>query len=290
MRPLFAVLLALASLAGPTGAAPPTLDETLAATSDDSLVVVLRRWEARRTGPLAGEASMILGELHFARGEYRPAEEAFGRSAARLGPERKPEARYWQGLCWLALGDPAQARALLEEVAHGAGARRADALLGVAQTWALAGRADREAEVLERLVAGDPGEAGPAALERLANMAQRQGSVDDSRRWAARLRRDFPGSVEAARMAPAEQLGAAAGSGRVMVRLGAFSTAARAEALAASARRYALGEVRVESRGEGSGEAHVVLLGPYATPADARAAGERAAAALGLTFRLERER
>src|SRR5688572_29225699 len=78
----------------PAGAAaqPASLAGLLAGTPADSLVLPLRRFEADRArAGEAGEAALVLGHLHAARGEYRPAAEAFGRAAARLDPGRKPE-------------------------------------------------------------------------------------------------------------------------------------------------------------------------------------------------------
>src|SRR5205807_2400748 len=84
-----------------------------------SLRVPLRRLEGRLDPARSAEVAMTLGRYHFARGEYRDAVAAFARSSARLEPSRKPDARYWMGLSWLGLGEPAQARATLE-----GGARR----------------------------------------------------------------------------------------------------------------------------------------------------------------------
>src|SRR5262245_26063064 len=97
------------------GAAPlAQLDSVLTDTPADSLAVPLRRLESRLDPARGAEVAMTLGRYHFARGEYRDAVAAFARGSARLEPGRKPEARYWIGLSWLGLGDPAQARAALE--------------------------------------------------------------------------------------------------------------------------------------------------------------------------------
>src|SRR5947207_755314 len=126
-------VLAAASLAAPgaaavTARAAVPLDSLVDHHPADSLVVPLRRFENEAPRPSEGAAAAwLLGQLHYARGEYRPAAEAFSRAAARLDPARKPEARYWAGLAWLALGDPGQARAAFEELSKPGSPRRAEA-------------------------------------------------------------------------------------------------------------------------------------------------------------------
>ena len=180
-------------------AAPSDLLGTLRATPVESLAVALRRFESGAGLPeQGGDAALVLGRLHYARGEYRPAADAFGRAAARLEPGRKPEARYWAGLCWLALGDVPQARSALEEVARSSGAQRPLALLALAQSWELAGKPDRAFDLLGRLLEGNPGEAGPAALARFAALAERFEQPEQAHRARVRLLRDYPSSLEAA--------------------------------------------------------------------------------------------
>ena len=159
------VVAALVGLSARSLALATELERVLASHPADSLVQPHRRFEIEhghaRDG---GEAALALGRLHFARGEYRQAADAFARAAARLDPSQKHEARYWTGLSWLGLREPTQARAALEEVARSPSPRRADAMLGVALAWELAGRPERAFEELGQLLERDPGEAGPAAL------------------------------------------------------------------------------------------------------------------------------
>lgn len=191
----------LATLAALLLAAPPaTLAEVLGRTPADSLAAPLRALEQRLgRSQESGEVALTLGQFHFARGEYRQAAETLGRAAARMEPARKPEARYWQGLAQLALRQPTEARVTLEEVARASAPRRAGAWLGISYAWEQAGRPDRAMDALETLLASGPGECGPAALERLAAFAGRLGRPEVARRALARLRREYPGSVEAAR-------------------------------------------------------------------------------------------
>lgn len=169
--------------------------ETLPA---DGLLRPLSRLEAGR-GRAAAEAAMTLGYLHYARGEYRQAAEAFVRATPRFDPAGRIEMRYWTGLAWLGAGDAATARGAFEEVARGDSPRRADALLGTAQCWEAAGRADRALEVLQTLLAGEPGESGPAALERVAVVAGVLHRPELARRARERLVHEYPRSVEAMR-------------------------------------------------------------------------------------------
>lgn len=182
-------------------AAAATLAEVLASTPGDSLALPLRRLEQRLgRSQESGVVAYELGCFHFARGEYQQAAETLARASARLEPSRKPEARYRRGLALLALRRSTEARVTFEEVALASAALRPEALLGLSYAWEQAGRPDRALDVLEALVAGDPDESGASALERIATFATSLGRADVARRAAARLRRDYPASVEAARL------------------------------------------------------------------------------------------
>ncbi len=282
------ILPALVLAAFTALSAPGSLEALLGSCPADSLIVPLRRLESGRGDPQEqGEAAFLLGQLHYARGEYRPAAQAFLRAAARTDPARKPEARYWAGLSWLALREAAQSRALLEEVAAASGPRRADALLGVALAWEIAGRADRAYDVLEDLLEGVPGEAGPAALARRAALAAALHDADAARRARERLLRDYPGSLEAAEArlhGPAAAPGAP--SGAVVVQIGAFSDLERARSLVASARDAGFKDAMLITRTQGGATIHTVRLGAFRRIEEARRAGERAAARLGVSYQV----
>lgn len=192
--PAFLTLAAmlLAATAGP-------LQRLLETVPADSLARPLARLEAAQRGPVAAEAALALGRLHYARGEYRQAAAAFARATPRFDPARRAEARYWTGLAWLGAGEPAAARAAFEEAARGGAPRRAEALLGAAWCWEAAGRPERALETLQTLLAGEPGEAAPAALERTAALARALRRPELARRSLERLLRDYPRSMEALR-------------------------------------------------------------------------------------------
>lgn len=174
------------------------LERVLEQWPADSLLAPLRRYEhLHRRSAQAAEASMMLGHLHMARAEYRLAADAFGRAAAGFDPPHKDEALYWTGIAWLGVPDARRARAKLQEVESDATPRRNDATLGIAIAWSLEGHPDRALKILTRLVAKNPGESGPAALERLAALADRSGGRDVARRARERLLRDYPRSFEA---------------------------------------------------------------------------------------------
>lgn len=256
----------------------------------DSLPVALRHLEAGGAGSIAaGEASLVLGHLHFARAEYRAAADAFSRAAARLDPAAKPEARYWAGLSWLALGQPVQARAALDEVVRAGGARKSDAQLAIAQAWDVSDRADRAMGALDELMASDLGEIGPAALERYATLADRAGRPGPARRARERLLQNYPRSIEAAasRLALATPAPETARN-LVAVVIGSFIDPARARSLATSAKRAGFPEAQVISQGSGLSAVHTVRLGTYARRADALRAGQQAERALGVTYTLAR--
>ena len=148
---------------------------------------------------------MLLGDLHVARGEYRLAAGAFSRAAAGFDPARKGEALYRAGIAWLGVPDARRARSLLGEVGSGPGARRPEAALGIAFAWSLENQPDRALKLLTRLVANRPGEAGAAALEQLAALADRLGQPGVARSARERLQREYPRSFEAQGVGPGSE-------------------------------------------------------------------------------------
>lgn len=287
-RRLLASLALFAALPGAALASADAAWRALPATLPaDSCLVRLRAWEsAPPRGLEPADAALALGELHYARGEYRQAREAFGRAFARSAAAGRGEARYWVGLSSLALAEGPAAREAFADAAAGAPSRRALAQLGAAQAWELERRPERALDALHALLAGDPGEAGPAALERQAGLAEQFHRNDEAKRARARLARDYPRSLEAARLnaAPA----APAVGGPVGVQIGVFADRDRAGALAAQAKRAGFGSTQVlERRGDGARPTlWVVRLGTYATREEANAAGDRAQAALGVGWQV----
>lgn len=284
------MLLALAFLVSVAAAEPGDLESFLATTPSDSLPATLRRLEVSPSNPAAGaRAVMVLGQLHYARGEFRQAAAAFGRAAARLAPGEKPEARYAQGLAFLGLGEPIQARAALEEVARTSTPLREPALLGIAQAWEVAERPEQALETLEPLLGQELSETGPTILERIAALAERANRQDEARRARERLLRDYPRSIEAA--SARAHLAAAAqrpGAGTIAVVIGQFQDRTRARALASEAKRAGFPNAQVITRGQGLAAIHVVRLGAYTTPTEARQAGELAVRALGVSYQVVR--
>ena len=279
------LILVLATVGGPTRAPAPRVQGPPA----DSLVVRLQRREATASRPReAGEAALRLGSLFYARGEYRAAADAFSRAAARLDPGRKSEALYWTGLSWLGLKSPDPARAALAEVATSGSPRRSEALLGIAAAWEQEGRPDQAYEALQQVLAGDPGEAGPAALERLATLADRMHRPAEATRARARLLTSYPASIEAtmAATALAESEARGPAAGPVSIETGRFANAARARALAARAMHAGFADARVVKRGGSAARIYVVLLGSYPDAGEAARAKLRATRELGLSVRV----
>lgn len=269
----------------------PDLRELVAGQPADALVAPLRRYELEHSNDLGGgEAAWLLGQLHFARGEYRQACDAFGRAGAKLEPERKAAARYWAGLSWLGMKQPDPARAALEEVAQSDPGLYPLAQLGVALAWELSDRPEQALQALEALLSRDPGEAGPAALERQAALADRLERRELARRARQRLRRQYPKSIEAALVSMPEDVAAPPppAGGTMTVQIGAFADPARARSLAESAQRGGFPSAQVVTRGEGEARMHVVTLGVFGTREEAVRAGERAALALGVTYQVTR--
>ncbi len=202
MRPSslpYAILAALC-LASPALAVESVWSRLPAGLEADSLAPELRRIE--RVGPraTAAAAAFALGQFHHARGEYRPAADAFGRAAARLSGYDRAQARYRQGMACLGAREAGRARAAFEEVASSSQPLRAFAQLGLAQSFALSGEVARELDVLDRLLEGPAGEAEPAALERYAALCERLQRTGDAQVARVRLLRRWPRSFEAARV------------------------------------------------------------------------------------------
>lgn len=266
---------------------PRTLDSLLASAPADSLILPLRRFEVARAGSApAAEAALALGHLHYARSEYTQAAAAFSRAAARLDPARKPEARYWAGLSWLGMREADQARSAFEEVAASPSPRRAEAQLGLAFAYELEGKNDRALEALSRLLRGDPGEAGPAALERTIALAERLHRNDLARTARARLARTYPRSIEAAMLAAPGAAGAGGSRTRIELLSGAYPSSTRAQEVMNAARRAGYPDAEIVVRGEGSARVYQVRLGSYGDAAEARAAGTRAGDRLGVSWSL----
>ena len=280
------VVLVVAGLLS-AGAARADLDSLLAATPADQLVLPLRRLEADRSRPSEGlRAALALGQLYLARGEYREAAELYARTAARLDPARKDEARYWQGIAWLALNQPAPARAALEEVARGGGPRRAAAQLGVAQAWEMAGQPRRAYDAITQLLEWGQSDVEPAALERAIALGEKLDHPDEARRARERLLRIYPRSIEAAATRVSFAGAEEAGTSAVTVVIGSFVDRARAVGLASEARRAGFSQATVVTRGAGLTAVHLVQLGTYPHRAEARQAGEQAERALGVAYRI----
>ena len=304
MSALYVVLLALLA-ATP---APSSVRQVLESCPADSLIAPLARIEAARRGGDAAEAALTLGRLHYARGEYRQAAGDFARATPRFDPTRRGEAHYWTGLAWLGAGEVGQARAAFEEAARNDSPRRPEAQLGVALCWEAARRPERALETLQTLLAGEPGEAGPAALEHVAVLATRLERPELARRACERLAKDYPRSIEALRAVrpptpgptqasrPAPRLPAPAAA-RVApppvaaqvplaVQIGVFREEALARELAERARREGFGPVRVAALTDAGGKLFAVRVGVYATAEDARSAGDRLGRALGVAWRV----
>lgn len=286
---------------------PSSVGHALECYPADSLLAPLSRLEAAGRGSDAVEAALALGRLHYARGEYRQAAGDFSRATPRFDPARRGEARYWTGLSWLGAGEVAQARSAFEEVARSDPPRRPEALLGVAFCWEAARHPERALETLQTLLAGEPGEAGPAALERVAALAARLDRPELARRSRDRLARDYPRSIEAVRAVRPPLAGVApmarpasrppAPTARVAppplssqvplaVQIGVFRDEPHARELAELARRRGFGPVRVPALKDASGPLFAVRVGVYATAGDAQSAGERLRRTLGVAWRV----
>jgi len=298
MPALFLAFLAVVAVT------PAPLEQLLASRPADSLPGPLARYEASQHGDAAADAALLLGRLHYARGEYRQAAADFARATPRFDAARRAEARYWAGLAWLGAGEVGQAHAAFDEAARSGSQRRAGALLGVAECWESERRPEKALEALLTLLAADPGEAGPAALEREAALAAQLVRPELARRARERLAEEYPRSMEALRAALAPATRAVRPAARVAapvapvappppalqapltVQIGAFREPTVARGLAERARRAGFSPVRVPVLEDAGAALYAVRVGVYATAGDARSAGERLGRALGVAWRV----
>jgi len=263
---------------------PADLRTLLETHPPDSLAAPLRRYEGEhgRTHE-GGQAALLLGHLHYARGEFRAASDDFARAAARLDPAGKPEARYWSGITWLARRDPSQALAALEEI-PAESPRHADAQLAIAYAYEAGQRPERAFDTLRRMAALETGENAPAVLERLAALADALDHPEIAAGARARLVKDYPRSLEAALAAVPPPPAGEEVVGSAAVELGRFANPARARSLVELAKRSGFAGARAVERAD---EGHtVVYLGSYPNAGEARAAAERAGRVLGVTSRI----
>jgi tetratricopeptide (TPR) repeat protein len=232
----------------------------------------------------AALAAMTLGQLHYARGEYRRAAEAFSRAAARLDPARKGEARLWAARSWLALGDGAQARAAFSELAEEDTSWADPARFGEGLAFELEGHPERALDVLEALATRVHGEIAPAVLERTFTLADRLGRPAAAEAAHRRLLREFPLSVEAAHAALVTPRDVPAS-----VELGPFASEPRAHAVADAARHAGFSGVQPRMRETGGVRVYVVRLQNQANADAARRAADRAKRELGVPARVVTE-
>jgi len=271
---------------------PQSLREVLALQPTDSLDGALRRFEVTHGRTTEGaDAAFVLGQFHYARGEYRQAGDAFARAAARDAPERKSEARYWQGLAALGEGEAVRARALLEDLAQAESPRRADARYALAEAWVREGKPAQAVTELKALLADRPEDMETPALERLAELSGRLGDRNAAEQATRTLARLNPAAAEPVRRpppVPAAPPPAAGAAARIAVQIGAFSDVERARALLEGARENGFTRAQVLTQGHGEATLYVVRIGAWPNEAAARTAGERASRELGVAYRLIR--
>jgi tetratricopeptide (TPR) repeat protein len=288
------LFLVIASVAHLAVTAPPQAPAALvpASTPVDSLPRMLAALEAHpRPGASPADAAFLLGQLHHARGEYRQAAEAFARAANRRSGEPRGEARYRAGVSLLGAGQAAAAREAFAAAIHDAPSRAALAQLGIAQALEAEQHPDKAFAAYQQVLAGDAGEAGPAALERIAALGPSLRRDEDTRRARLQLARQYPASLEAARLAaspPPAVVPAATTSAARTVQIGVFSERARALALVEAARKAGFSDTDATERAgtEGRATVWVVRLGRFASADAARAAGEKAERALGVSWKV----
>ncbi|MBK7368369.1 MAG: SPOR domain-containing protein [Candidatus Eisenbacteria bacterium] len=286
-KPVLALLLACV-LVTPAHAA---LEQAWRALSPsvpaESLGVRLRAMELRPVaGVSPGAAAFALAQLHYARGEYRQAADAFLRASGRLTGEERGEARYWSRLTALALRGRKPRAPFAERAPSRARSR----------SWASRRPGTpSSAPIAPTTCCACCSRATPGRRPHPRSTASRSspnGCITRTKprvrvRLRAKLRHDQGPRATAPPPSPAA---GTEPSGEVAIQIGAFGDEARARTLAESARRAGFADASVLRRPTPDGRAtlHVVRLGRYPNREEARKAGERVQRALGVGWQVEK--
>ena len=281
------LLAASLALGAPAGSFARLVPLTMPADSLPRLLAELEQHP--RPGMTADEAAFLLGELHHARGEYRQAADAFTRAAGRRSGAARGEARYFAAVSLLGAGQVNAAREAFGAAIHDAPARASLAQLGIGQSFEMEHRPDKAFAAYQQAATGDAGEAGPAALERVAALGALLHHENDARHARIQLARQYPASLEAARLAASPAPASATASGMVTVRIGVFTERMRALALVEAARKQGFADADATERAgtEGRATLWIVRLGRFANADAARIAGEKAERVLGVAWQVQ---
>lgn len=152
-----------------------------------------------RRHALAGQAAEILGDYHYARGEYKTAAGHYGMAAEMTTKESERNHRLLlRGRSILAAGDPDAAREQFEEILRSA-PRNVGAGLGLADAAAMAGDGARAAQLYRAVLAEAPeSDEAPMALAQLIRTLDGLDREEEALAAARRLVEDYPRASEAA--------------------------------------------------------------------------------------------
>ncbi len=276
--------------------------------------------------PRAADAAEIMGDLHYARGEYLTAAKNYEHAAERSTDDpARARRKLLRGRALLGAGEGGLAARVFEDVLKSAPAS-SEAKLGLADALMLQGRTERAvagySDIAERGVR-DP--LAPIALAQLIRANDALGRHDEARSAARRLAAEYPQSSEAAGArdrlrrdqatkdvapgrsdaptrsgspagnearpgTPAPSSAAPADSTptgtRYSLQLGAFGNRENAQDLASRLEQWGMTDVRIEEEQRGDRTFLRVRAGDFADPATAEETGMRLRDAHGLSFRV----
>jgi tetratricopeptide (TPR) repeat protein len=263
--------------------------------------------------PRAADAAEVLGDYHFARGEYRTAARHYETAAEASGQDSLRTHRLvCRGRALLAAGELDAAVGQFEQILRSAPGT-AEAGLGLADAAALAGEEERAAGLYRAVIDHAPeSELTPIALAQLIRVLDALGRGEEALEIARRLVEDYPRASEAAavrerlRVDERASRGAAdrSGDGEIgetppttpsdppipealyTLQLGAFGSEANAQELALEINKLGLTDVRIEREVRGSRTFYRVRCGAYPDTESAEAEGKRLRDAHGLSYQV----
>jgi TolA-binding protein len=256
----------------------------------------------------AAEVHLRLGRYYYSIGDYRNALGLFESARNASSPQASREARYWMGLTLMALREPDEAKLNLEQAAEpgGEAGLREAALFALGELHRGLGNTGASARAYRACAeASSAGDYAPACLLGEATARELQGEFAAVREILRRLVFRYPSSPEAGqarRRLKALSSGGgesetdrrtessagkrdAAETSKFILQVGAFASEENALKLADELLRRGFPAARVEKSDPDDGLFHV-RLGGYASREEARAAGEKVSAALGLRYQI----
>lgn len=243
--------------------------------------------------PLRWRAEMELGLHYYALGTYRGAAKHF-ENARSLRPPKKEQVRagYWLGLALEGAGDAGRAGQQFEVVRKDdAGTGLAElASLGLADCLRAQGNFNGALSEYTRFAATYRGSNWlPCALYGAGICLDELGRKADATTYYARLKKDYPGSFEAALVrdrvkVPSTEATRSAGAKNFTLQIGAFSQESNANALVGLLRDEGVVDAKIVQEERGGRKLFIVGLEGFPTREAALKRGKELSTRFGLSY------